>query len=426
MGEKMGIKNVSLANFIGFRDKDLLKKTQIFYGFTQEMKRRGYYAYRRPIDSPSDHRVIVDDPVTGQKREMIMMGCNNYLGLANHPKVIEAVEKALKKYGFGSTGSPLLTGTYTVHQELERRVAELKGCEDAVLFTSGYVANLGTITALLAQKDVAINDRLNHASIIDGCRLSGSVIEIFKHNDMVHLETILRYADERYDGKLVIVDGVYSMDGDLAPLSQIVEITKHYKAYLMVDEAHATGVVGPQGKGTLAYCNVEGKVDLVMITFSKALGCAGGAVASTKEVCEYLRFFSRSTFFSTHLPPAVAAGALAALDVLESEPERRKQLWDNITYMIKNLKSMGYTLGNTQSAIIPVIIGDDDKLREMGVKIHEAGIYLCAIPYPAVPRGQGRFRITIMATHTREDLDKTLDVLKRVGKKFGVLRKGGI
>ena len=290
------------------------------------------------------------------------------------------------------------------------------------MFTSGYAANIGALTALLAPKDVAINDRLNHASIIDGCRLSGAVVEIFKHNDLVHLETILRYADERYLGKLVIVDGVYSMDGDIAPLIQIVDLVQRYKAYLMVDEAHATGVVGPQGKGTLAYCHVEEKVDLVMVTFSKALGCVGGAIASTKEVCEYLRFFSRSTFFSTHLPPAVAAGVIAAMDVLESEPERRKRLWDNIEYMLKNLKSMGYTLGNTQSAIIPVIIGDEEKLRKMSLKIHKAGIYLSTIPYPAVQMGQGRFRLTIMATHTREDLDKTLDVLKKVGREFRVLK----
>lgn len=417
----MGIKNISLATFLTFHDKDLFTKTQLFYRFIQEIKRQKYDMYKRAIASTSGNHVIIDDYITGQKKEMIMMGSNNFLGLANHPKVVEATMKAVEKYGLGSTGAPLLSGTFAVHCELEQRLAKLKGCEDAVLFTSGYSANMGTLTALLAHKDVAINDRLNHASIIDGCRLSGAVVEIFKHNDIVHLETILRYADERYDGKLVVVDGVYSMDGDTAPLAQIVELAKRYKAYTMVDEAHATGVIGPQGRGTLAYYNVEGSVDLVMITFSKALGCQGAAVASTKEVCEYLRFFSRSTFFSTHLPPAIAAGVLAALDVLESEPERRKRLWENIDYMLKNLKAMGYKIANTQSAIIPVIIGDDEKLRKMSVKIHEAGIFVGVIPYPAVPRGQARFRVTAMATHTKEDLDRALDVFKKVGKKLGVL-----
>ena len=412
---------MSLANFMGFHDKDLLKKANLFYQFMQEAKKGGYDTYRRPLVSGTGHRVMVRDEITGGIREMIMMGSNNYLGLADHPKMIEAAERAIKKYGVGSGGVPLLSGTLELHHELEQRIAKLKGCEDAVLFSSGFAANLGALSALLSRRDVVINDKLNHASIIDGCRLSGAGIEIFGHNDTDHLESILRYADERWEGKLVVVDGVFSMDGDISPLDKIVELKEKYNAYLMVDEAHATGVIGPGGRGSLAHHQVEGKVDLVMVTLSKGLGCQGGAVACSKEVAEYLRFFSRSTFFSTSLSPAVVAAAIAAVDIVEHEPERHKKLRENISYMVQNLKAMGYDTRDTQSAIIPIIIGDEMKLREMSVEIHKADIYLSSIPYPAVPKGQARFRVSIMATHTREDLDRTLEVLAQVGKKFGIL-----
>ena len=419
--EKIETSRLSLANFIGFHDKDLFKKTKLFYQFMQQARREGYDTYRRPLASGAGHRVMVRDEITGEVREMIMMGSNNYLGLTNHPKMIEAAEKAIKKYGVGSGGVPLLSGTLELHQELEQRIAKLKGCEDAVLFSSGFAANLGVLSALLSRRDVVINDKLNHASIIDGCRMSGAGTEIFGHNDTEHLESILRYADQRWEGKLVVVDGVFSMDGDISPLNKIVELAGKHKAYVMVDEAHATGVIGPGGRGSLAHHQVEGKVDLVTVTLSKGLGCQGGAVACSKEVAEYLRFFSRSTFFSTSLSPAVVAAAIAAVDILEQEPERHKKLWENISYMVQNLKRMGYDTRGTQSAIIPIIIGDEIKLREMSVEIHKAGVFLSSIPYPAVPKGQARFRVSIMATHTRDDLDKTLEVLEQVGRKFGIL-----
>ncbi|MDD5218687.1 MAG: aminotransferase class I/II-fold pyridoxal phosphate-dependent enzyme [Candidatus Omnitrophica bacterium] len=419
---KEELNKVSLADYVRVYDKDLYKKAEMFHRFIQGIKDHGYYTYRRPLIGPCEHRALVDDPITGKQREMVMMGSNNYLGLTNHPKVVEAAAKALSKYGLGSGGVPLLSGTYALHQELEQRLARLKGCEDAVLFTSGYAANMGALTALLSEKDVVINDRLNHASIIDGCRLSHAGIEIFAHNNMENLEAILRSADEKWDGKLVVVDGVYSMDGDIAPLPKLVELAHQYKAYLMVDEAHGTGVVGPGGRGSLAHHQVEGQVDLVTITLSKGLGCVGGAVACTKLIAEYLRFYSRSTFFSTSLPPAVVAGAIAAVDVLENEPERVEQLWKNIRYMVKHLKEMGYDTGHTQSAIIPVLIGDEQKLREMSFEVQEAGIYLSSIPYPAVPRGQARFRLSMMATHTPDDMDQALDVLRKVGKKYGILK----
>ncbi|MFH1460744.1 MAG: aminotransferase class I/II-fold pyridoxal phosphate-dependent enzyme [Candidatus Omnitrophota bacterium] len=421
--KEIDINDLSLANFMGIKDKDLFKKAKMFFQFSEGFKKRGYYTYRRPLASASSNRSLVRDPITGEEKEMIMMGSNNYLGLASHPKVIEATEKALRKYGLGSTGASLLNGTFDVHQELEARLAKLKGCKDAVLFGSGYAANLGTLTAILGDGDIVISDELNHASIIDGCRLSGANIEIFNHNNMKQLESILKNTNVGNKGKLIVVDGVFSMDGDMANLPKIVELAQKYNAYTMVDEAHATGVVGSQGKGSLEHYNVRGKIDLIVITLSKALGCFGGAVCCNDEkVAEFLRFFSRSNFFSTSFPPALAAGAIAAIDILEKEPERIKKLWSNINYMLENLKSMGYNTGNTQSAIIPVIIGDDQKLRDMSVDFQKANIYLGAIPYPAVPKGEARFRLTVMAIHTQEDLNQTLDVFKTVGKKFGVIK----
>ncbi|MFA6600839.1 MAG: aminotransferase class I/II-fold pyridoxal phosphate-dependent enzyme [Candidatus Omnitrophota bacterium] len=416
------ILKMSLANFMNFHHRDLLMKTHAFHEFIEEIKKHGYDTYRRPLASACDHRVTVYDPTSSKNCEMIMMGSNNYLGLANHPKVIEAAEKALKLYGVGSGGVPLLSGTQMLHRELEQRLAKLKGCEDAVLFSSGYAANLGILTALLTGKDTVINDRLNHASIIDGCRLSGASVEIFEHNQVEHLESILAQLDSSDNAKLIVVDGVYSMDGDMAPLKDIVPLKERYGAYLAVDEAHATGVVGPGGRGTLAHHQVEGRVDFVTITLSKGLGCQGGAVACSKESAEFLRFFSRSTFFSTSLAPAVVAGAIAAINVLEEEPERRERLWKNIAYMLQHLRAMGYDTGKTESAIIPIHIGEEDTLRKMSGAIHEGGIYLNAIPYPAVPRGRARFRIGMMATHTQEDMDQTLEVLRKVGREFGVLK----
>lgn len=417
-------RKISLATFIGFQDKDLFKKAALFSQFMIKLREQGHDTYQRPLLSACANRVTVRDFLTGQPREMIMMGSNNYLGMSNHPKVIEAAEAAIKKYGVGSGGVPLLSGTLELHRELEARLAKFKGCEDAVLFSSGYAANMGALTALVGAGDVIINDRLNHASIIDGCRLSGAGVEIFEHNNTDHLENVLNLAAERWDGKLVVVDGVFSMDGDISPLPKVVELAKKNQAYVMVDEAHATGVVGPGGRGSLAHHHVEGKVDLVTITLSKGLGCQGGAVACSKEVAEFLRFYSRSTFFSTSLAPSVVAGALAALNILESEPQRVEQLWKNIRYMVENLKAMGYNTGNTESAIIPILLGDEIKLREMSLEIHKAGVYLSAIPYPAVPKGKSRFRLNIMATHTREDMDQALEVMRNVGKKFGVLKDG--
>lgn len=413
----------TMADFFVLPDRDLFAKTRPLFDYIEDWKDKGTYMYRRCLASASGSRVIVRDDILGVPREMIMMASNNYLGLNNHPKVIEAGQRALAKYGAGMSGSPFLNGTFDLLVELEERLARLKGCEDAVVFSTGYSANLGAVAGLIRPKDVVLLDRLDHASIIDGCRLAGEPFRTFRHNDMESLENLLKKCDGEFMGKLIAVDGIFSMDGDLAPLPRIVELAAKYGAKVLVDDAHATGVIGSHGGGTCDYFNLHGKVDMVMGTFSKTLAATGGFVASTKEIVSYIRHYARSYIFSASLPPAVVAMVLAALDVMENEPELRERLWDNVYYMHGNLKRMGYDVfpSTPESAIMIMTIGDEVKLRHMSRKVHEAGIFLNAVPYPAVPKDECRFRMSLMATHTREDLDETLDVLKKVGKEFGVI-----
>ncbi|HHW13943.1 MAG TPA: aminotransferase class I/II-fold pyridoxal phosphate-dependent enzyme [Firmicutes bacterium] len=415
----MAVRN--LADFYELPDRDIFAKARPLWEFVEELKGAGQYFYRRTLIGASEHRARVLDPLTGQVREMVMMASNNYLGLTTHPKVVEAGIKAQEKYGAGSGSVSLLAGTLDLHRQLEEKLARFKGCEDAIVFPTGYSTNVGCISGLLRKGDVAINDRLNHASIIDGCKLSGADIRTFKHNDLRSLENLLEKCDQEYQGKLIVVDGVFSMDGDIAPLPQIVTLARNYGARVMIDEAHATGVIGDHGRGTPEYWHMEGQIDLVAGTLSKGLGGIGGFVASTKEVVNYLRFFGRSYMFSTSLPPAVSASLIAALEVIETEPELRQRLWDNIRYFTGRLRQLGFDLGNAQTAIIPVIIGDDTKVQLMCREMHEAGIFLNPVAYPAVPKRLSRLRLSLMATHTKEDLDQTLDALERVGRKYGVI-----
>ncbi|HHT48171.1 MAG TPA: aminotransferase class I/II-fold pyridoxal phosphate-dependent enzyme [Firmicutes bacterium] len=412
----------SLSDFIDLPHPDILAKSHPFYEFTQELATHQFHHWSRVLTSPSEHRVKIRDPYTNTIREMVMMASNNYLGLTTHPAVVEAARKALEKYGVGAGSVPLLGGTLDLHRELEHKLAQMKGCEDAVIFSSGYASNVGCVSALVRKNDVAINDRLNHASIIDGCRLSGGTFRTFRHNDLTHLEKVLRSTeDQGFLGKLVIVDGVFSMDGDISNLPGIKAITDRYGARLMIDEAHATGVIGANGRGTPEHFKMEGQIDLVAGTLSKALGSVGGFVASSKEVVNYLRFYARSHMFSTALPPTTAAALCAAVDVIQTEPALREKLWSNINYMITNLKRLGFNLGNAETAIIPIIIGDDRTLKEVSKEVHEAGIFVNSVYYPAVPKKLSRLRLSLMATHTQEDLDDTLAVMERVGKKYGLI-----
>ncbi|HBG15974.1 MAG TPA: 8-amino-7-oxononanoate synthase [Firmicutes bacterium] len=388
----------------------------------EEMAGQEFHHWSRILTSPSEHRIKILDRYTNKTREMIMMASNNYLGLTTHPAVVEASQKALEKYGAGAGSVPLLGGTLDLHKELEYKLAKMKGCEDAIIFTSGYSSNVGCVSALVRKGDVAINDRLNHASIIDGCRLSGGTLRTFKHNDLENLEKVLQSTEEQgLLGKLIIMDGVFSMDGDITNLPAIKEIAAKYDARIMIDEAHATGVIGENGQGTPEHFKMEGQVDIVAGTLSKALAVVGGFVASSKEVVNYLRFYARSNMFSTALPPASTGALIAGVDVISKEPALRAKLWYNINYMISNLKKLGFDLGNAETAIIPIIVGDEEKLQLMSREVHEAGIFVNSVYYPAVPKKLSRLRLSLMATHTQEDLDDTLEVMARVGKKYGLI-----
>lgn len=421
---KLNSDHYSLADFPDYPDPDLFKKADVFWDYRTDMTEKGYIRYRRPLTSMSSNRVMIEDDFTGTQKEMIMMGSNNYLGLTAHPKVISAAQNITNKYGVGAGSVPLLAGSYDVHRKLELKLAELKGCEDALVFPSGYVTNLGCIQALVRNGDLAAIDRLAHASIIDGCILAMGSFRTFKHSDVESLRGVLKRNVDNFQGKLVLIDGVYSMDGDIAPLAQLTEVAHEYGAKIMVDEAHATGVIGEMGRGTPSYFNMKpGEVDLVMGTLSKSLGAVGGFVASTKEVVNFLRYYTRSFFFSTNFPPSVAASALAAIEVMQSDKELHKNLWNNIRHMRENLKSLGFDTAQSETAVIPVMIGDELTLKKMSKNLHEEGIYTNAIPHPAVPKGHERFRLSVMATHTKEDMDTTLEVFEKLGRQYGIIDK---
>jgi len=412
--------NHTLADFLEVPSQDIFTKAKACYEFYQDFLDKGYYSYCRVLLGPAKNRVRILDKRTNKVKKMIMMGSNNFLGLSYHPDVIKAGKKGLSEYGSG-TGSYLLNGCFHIHKELEQKLADMKGTEDAMLFPSGYAANLGTISALIRRHDVAISDRLNHASIVDGCRLAEGTVEIFRHNDMEHLEMVLNGCRNRYDGKLVLADGVYSMDGDLADLPRIVKLAKEHNARLMIDDAFGTGVFGKKGHGSIDHFNLKKKVDMVMVTFTKALGCAGAALCASKEVTNYIRVFARSSFFSAAPSPSNCATVLKAIEIMETQPEWLDRLWKNREYFISNLLDMGFNLGETASPILPIIVGDEHKLREMSKDLDNAGLFICPIPYPAVAKDNVRFRLCVMATHTKKDLNEALSILQKVGKKFDLI-----
>jgi glycine C-acetyltransferase len=382
----------------------------------------GLNTLRRPLTTCSANRIKIQDRITHREKEMVMFGSNNYLGLTTHPRVKQAAYNAIEEYGAGSGGVPLLSGTHKLQDELEKKLAELKGCEDAMLFTSGYLANLGCIAGLMRDGDLVINDRLNHASIIDGCRLSGAKIVTFKHNSLKGLKRKLSKTSPKYKGRTMIaLDGVYSMEGDIAPLDECIPIAKEYGALLLIDDAHATGVIGEQGMGTKSHFNITEGVDIVVGTLSKAVGTVGGFAAASKEIIDYLRIYARSNMFSTALPPAVCAAAYEAVLIMEEEPDLIENLWKNIGYVKSNLLELGFNTGQSESAIIPVLVEDVYNLMVMQREFHDRGVFVNAIGAPVVPANQSRFRISVMATHTKEDMDFLLNVMERVGKKYKVI-----
>ncbi|MDD3654953.1 MAG: 8-amino-7-oxononanoate synthase [Desulfotomaculaceae bacterium] len=380
----------------------------------KELLRKGAYRKMRRLDRPQASRTVIGG------KECVLLSSNNYLGLTEHPEVKEAAKLAVDSWGTGSGGSRLITGNYALHEDMEQAIACFKRTEGAITFGSGYTANFGVIQALVNRGDVVLSDELNHSSIVDGCRLSRAEVKIYRHKDMEHLEKILGQTKE-YRRRLIVTDGVFSMDGDLAPLPDIVKLAGQYDAFVMVDDAHGTGVLGRSGAGTAEHFGLEDKVQVQMGTLSKALGSAGAFVAGTRELIEYLRNKTRSFIYSTAPAPAAIGAALAALRLVERQPEIREQLWKNARYLRTGLKNLGYQVPYEDSPIIPVLIGHAAKTMQLAQALLEAGVFAPGIRPPTVPEGTCRIRATVMAIHSRDDLDQALSAFDRAGRKAGVI-----
>ncbi len=414
----------TLADFVIQRrnSSDLFSLCDDLYESIEYKSSHGHHLYGRVLVSSNANYALVEDSLNGSTKEMIMMGSNSYLGLHVHPRVINAAKEALEKYGIGAGSPPLFSGYYDVHRELESNLSKLKATEDTIIYPSGYATNVGVISALLGKNDTLILDKLSHASIIDGGLLSRAKFATFRHNDMESLERTLKKVQNDNGDKLVVVEGVYSMDGDIAPLDKIHALVKKYNCKLMIDEAHATGVLGKTGKGSLEHFNLEGKVDLVMGTFSKALGGIGGYICAKKEVIRYLRYYSHAYFFAASLPPMQVAAQNEALQVLLEEPQWHKQLWENIEFFHTELRSRGFNLENSQTAITPVVIGDTFLAQEVTKFLYENGVFVNCVPYPAVPRSKDRLRFSLSALHTKENLSRVIELLTKAAKIFNLLR----
>ncbi|MDO9578411.1 MAG: pyridoxal phosphate-dependent aminotransferase family protein [Candidatus Cloacimonadales bacterium] len=386
-------------------------------GFTQarELMALGHYPYFRTIESEQDTEVICDG------KRMLMMGSNSYLGLTNHPRILEAAKKAIDKYGSGCAGSRFLNGTLDIHIELEARLAEFVGKEAALSFAAGYMANLGAIQAMVDKDEFIVTDKFDHASIIDGCTLSGGKMLRFNHNNMNHLETVLQ---KRVAGgnALVVVDGIFSMDGDIADVANICKISKKYDAKVMVDEAHSIGVLHHTGAGASMAAGCTDEVDIIMGTFSKSLASVGGFIAASNDVIHYMKHHSRPLIFSASLPPASAAVVLEALKIIKEEPERIDRLWENTHYMMKNFKAMGFNTGSSCTPVIPLHVGHLMNAFKMWKQLDDEGVFINPVVPPAVPPNDTIIRTSFMATHTRAQLDEALEKFEKIGKRVGVLK----
>ena len=383
------------------------------YTAARQARAEGTYPYFIPLDRNEGTEVIYQD------RRIIMCGSNNYLGLTTHPKVREAAVEAIKKYGTSCTGSRFLNGNMTIIEDLEEKLADWVGKQDALVFSTGMQVNLGTISSIVGKRDIVILDKEDHASIVDGAFLSGGKIERFRHNDMTHLERVLKSLPEE-SGKLLIVDGLFSMEGDIAKLPEIVHLCKEYGVRIMVDDAHGMGVLGG-GRGTSAHFGLTDQVDLIMSTFSKSFASIGGFIAGDFDTIDYIKHHARSLIFSASIPPANTATVLAALEVLQEEPERVEQLSKNAEFMRKGYQALGFNTGQSESPIIPIIIGDDALTFKVWHDLMENGVFVNPVIAPATPHGRQLLRTSYMATHTQTQLEKVLDVFEKVGRENGLI-----
>ncbi|MEO8636696.1 MAG: aminotransferase class I/II-fold pyridoxal phosphate-dependent enzyme [Gemmatimonadales bacterium] len=380
----------------------------------KEVQAAGMYPYFKPISDSEDTAVVIE----GQKR--IMLGSNNYLGLTHHPKVLDAAARALHRYGSGCTGSRFLNGTLDLHIQLERSLADFLGKEDCLVFSTGYSANLGMISGLVGRGDLVYLDKLDHASIVDGAKMSYGDTLRFNHGDLAGLD---RKIEKTREGRpaMIVVDGVYSMEGDIANVPELVRIARKHGIALALDDAHSIGVLGPNGEGTAAHFGLTDEVDIIAGTFSKSLASIGGFVAGTENVIHYLKHHSRPLIFTASLPPANTAGVLAALEVMKTEPQRRTDLWANTTRLQEGMRSMGYNIGETETPIIPVLIGPMDTTFVFWRRLFDAGVFTNPVMPPAVPPSQCRLRTSVMATHTFDQIDFCLEQFGLIGKELGVI-----
>jgi len=386
-----------------------------------ELKQRGTHFKLRVLEEPQMPECTVDG------KRVINLASNNYLGLTTHPKLREAALAATKKFGVGSGAVRTVSGTMTIHMELEEKIARFKKTEACVVFQSGFAANAGTVSAILGKDDFIISDELNHASIIDGARLSKAKIKVFRHKDIAHAEELLKEVAGEPGHKLIITDGVFSMDGDIGPLPALCELAEKYGAIMMVDDAHASGVLGANGRGTPDHFKVHGRVDVQVGTLSKAIGALGGYVCGTKELIDFLYHRARPFLFSTSHPPSVVATCIAAFDVLEQEPELMDKLWANTRFFKKELGLLGFNIGGittpaSETPITPVIIGEGRVAMEFSRELFNEGVFTPGIAYPTVAEGKARLRTIMTATHTQDQMTRALEIMKKVGTRMGILK----
>ncbi|WP_109487295.1 glycine C-acetyltransferase [Occallatibacter savannae] len=390
-------------------------------GVLDELKAKGTHFRLRVLDDQQAPVCHYDG------KEVINLASNNYLGLANHPKLIEASLKATRELGVGSGAVRTIAGTMRIHMELEEKIARFKNVEACVVFQSGFAANAGTVSAILGKEDFILSDELNHASIIDGARLSRAKIKVFRHKDVAHCEELLKEIENEPGHKLVITDGVFSMDGDIGPVDKLAALGEKYGAIMMVDDAHASGVLGRNGRGSVDHFGMHGRVDVQVGTLSKAIGALGGYVCGSKDLIDYLYHRARPFLFSTSHPPSVAATCIAAFDILEQEPERIERLWSNTRYFQGELKQAGFNIGGvntpaTETPITPVIIGEGRAAMEYSRALFEEGVMGTGIAFPTVPEGKARIRLILTSEHTMAQMDRALETLERVAKRMGLLQ----
>jgi len=408
---------------IGVRNMtDTATRPQLAYltDVMNELKAKGTHFRLRVLDDQQAPVCHYDG------KEVINLASNNYLGLANHPKLVEASLKATRELGVGSGAVRTIAGTMRIHMELEEKIARFKNVEACVVFQSGFAANAGTVSAILGKEDFILSDELNHASIIDGARLSRAKIKVFRHKDAAHCEELLKEVQNEPGHKLVITDGVFSMDGDIGPVAKLAAVAEKYGAIMMVDDAHASGVLGRNGRGSIDHFGMHGRVDVQVGTLSKAIGALGGYVCGSKDLIDYLYHRARPFLFSTSHPPSVAATCIAAFDILEQEPERIERLWSNTRYFQGELKRAGFNIGGvntpaTETPITPVIIGEGRAAMDYSRAPFEEGVMGTGIAFPTVPEGKARIRLILTSEHTRAQMDRALETLERVAKRMGLL-----